>query len=465
MSNPFAQGAVPKPVVIGGVRYPSISAAALALELHPTTLARRLRDGWDIDEAIGAKPHRKTMPGRRLRYRGKTYPSIRALAKEVGAKPATLQARLAKGRSVRQAVEFEPRRVGHRKPVKFAGMVYDSSEQLAARHGLRWGVVSRRVGRGWTTEQALGIAPPPPRFRDFEGHARSQLWKKVQVINGRQLPAAAAGEYRLYVVRNKLTGKEYVGITTSPLAARLRGHFALARKGRRSHLYNAMRRYGRDAFEIAQVRNDARNFAELQHQEVEEIVRRDTIRAGYNSARGGSLGTSKEIRVGNHTFPSRGAAAAHFGIDVTVFNLRLGRLGWSPEQAAEIEPRGRYARRRVLVGEKSYPSLKAAAEAHGLDYKRVAGRVIGNGWTVRQALEVDAPPDTVKYRGKPLLVAGKTYPSLAQAARAYGIDPDALSDRLRKGDRPEQAIDRCIAVRDGVAPHLIQGRRLVEQQP
>lgn len=54
------------------------------------------------------------------------------------------------------------------------------------------------------------------------------------------------------------------------------------------------------------------------------------------------------------------------------------------------------------------------------------------------------------------MVSGKSYPSLAQAARAYEIDPDALSDRLRKGDTPEQAIDRCIAVRDGVAPHLIE---------
>ena len=455
MSNPFAHGAVPKPVIVGGIRYPSITSAALALGLHPTTLARRLRDGWDIDEAIGAKPHRKTMPGQRLRYRGTTYPSIRALAKEVGVRSATLQARLAKGCSVRQAVEFQAHRVGHRKSVEFAGVVYESREKLAAKHGLRWGVVSRRVGRGWTMPQALGIDPPPPRFRDFEGHARNQFWKKVQQIDGRQLPAAETGEYRLYVVRNKVTGKEYVGITTSLLATRLRGHFALACKGRKSHLYNAMRHYGRGAFEIELVRNDARNFAELQQQEVAEIVRRDTIRNGYNTARGGSLGTSKQIRVGNLDFPSRGAAAAHFGIDVTVFNLRLGRLGWTPEQAAEIEPRGRYARRKVVVGGRSYASLKAAAEARGLDYKRVASRVTGKGWTVEQALEIVAPPATVIYRGKPLAFGGKSYSSIAKAARAHGIDPDALSDRLRKGDTSEEAIGRCIAVRDGVAPHLI----------
>lgn len=411
MGKRFAGGAVPKPVIVGDTRYPSVNAAARALGLHPVTLARRLRDGWDLDEAIGAKPHRKSGHGLRVRYGGKTYPSVRALAIAIGIRPATLQARLAKGRSISEAVRFQARRVGHPKPLTFRGATYASGHSLAAMHGMTWSVVSRRVGRGWTMEQALGIDPPPPRFRDFEGHARSQLWKKVQEIDGRQLPATEAGQYRLYVIRNKATGKEYVGITTSPLAARLRGHFALARKGRKSHLYNAMRRYGRGAFEIEQVRNDARDFAELQQQEVEAIARRDTIRNGYNTARGGSLGTSKEIRVGNLNFPSRGSAADHFGIDVTVFNLRLGRLGWTPEQAAEIEPRGRYARRRMVVGGTAYRSLKAAAEAHGLDYKRVADRVIGKGWTVEQALEVDAPPDTVKYRESPWWSPGKATPA------------------------------------------------------
>jgi len=452
MPNPHAKGAVPKPVTVDGVRYESIRAAAGALRLHPTTLARRLRDGWSLPEAIGRRPHRKRMPGRSLTYMGKIYPSIKALAAGIGVEASTLQARLSKGRSVVEAVEFAPRRVGHRKTIEFDGRTYCSSEALAAEYGLTWSVVSRRVKRGWTMPQALGVEPKPPRFRDFEGHARSQHWKEVQEIDGRRLPGASAGEYCLYVIRNRLTGKEYVGITTSPLAARLRGHFALARKGRKDHLHNAMRRYGRDGFEILLVRNDARDFAELQRQEVEEIERRGTIRNGYNSARGGALGTAREIRVGSVTFPSRGAAAAHFGIDVAVFNLRISRLGWTPEQAAEIEPRTRYARRRVTVLGRRYASLKAAAEALGKSYRRVADRVISKGWTVEQALDIAEPPATIIYTGKALKIGNRIYPSIAEAARAHGIDPDALSDRLRKGDDATDATERCITVRDRKHP-------------
>ena len=143
-----------------------------------------------------------------------------------------------------------------------------------------------------------------------------------------------------------------------------------------------------------------------------------------------------------------------------MFNLRLGRLGWTPEQAAEIEPRAKYARRKVKIGRTEYPSLKAAAESLGLRYSRVADRVISKGWSVRQALELDAPPSSVVYRGKPVQLRGNNFPSVAQAAVAHGVDPDALSDRLRHGDTPEQALRRCIAVRDGSADHRVKRVRV-----
>ena len=194
MTNPKARGVVPRAVTIRGVRYPTVRDAAAAFGIHPGTLSRRLRDAWDIEESIGARPHVKQMPGRALTYKGKTYPSIKTLAAAVGVEASTLQARLAKGRTVQQAVEFTPRRTGNRKPLRFRNRSYPSGEALAAENGLTWSVVSRRVRRGWTMAQALAVDPAPPRFRNFAGHARKQHWKKVQVIDGRRLPAANAGE-------------------------------------------------------------------------------------------------------------------------------------------------------------------------------------------------------------------------------------------------------------------------------
>lgn len=269
------------------------------------------------------------------------------------------------------------------------------------------------------------------------------MWKTVEVIGAHSYPGAELGEFKVYVIRNNLNGKEYVGITVSPLAERLRGHRAAARSGLNSKLYNAMRRHGPEHFSIELVRCDARNFAELQEHEVAEIKRRETLHKGYNTSPGGSIGTAEEISVAGVTYPSRGAAAEHFGIDVTVFNIRISRLGWSPEQAAEIEPRMAFARHRIEVNGKQFKSLKSAAEHFGLDYKVVHSRVRRDGWTAAQALERESPPPRRSVSvGKRLSAFGQDYPSIAACARAHGLK--ALSLRRRvvgEGEAVESAIE------------------------
>lgn len=434
-------------ITILGVEYPSIKEAAIALGLHQTTLGRRLRDGWQVEEAIGRKPHKRTMPGKALRYRGKAYPSIKALAESIGVRPTTFALRLAKGRSVKAAVEFQKRPPKHQaEPITFKGRRFPSKKALAEHYGTDWSIVGKRVKNGWTMGQALGLDPAPPRFRDYAGHAREQHWKQVQVVDGRRLPAAPAGAYRLYLITNTVTELEYVGITTNDLGQRLRGHLSLAKKGRKSHLYNAMRHYGAAAFKIKLLRNDARDYAELQDQEVAEIARRNTIRRGYNTGLGGSLGTSRSIRVGGEVFPSRSAAAARFGITVSRFVWRLG-TGWTPEQAAGLEVRPDYQRRPIEIGGTRYQTLTEAATALGLEYKTVAARITARGWTLRQALGLDAPPNTARTLRQPLVLRGKKYASISAAARAHELDPEDIGRRLRRGASPEEALRGALAIR------------------
>lgn len=432
--------------------YASVSEAAAALGLHQTTLARRLRDGWSDEEALGRKAHKRITPGKPVRYGGNTYRSIAALAASIGVEAGTFQARLDAGRSVKETVEFTPLpRTNAAKPITFRGERFPSGKALAERYGQVRSIVRGRIARGWSKEQALGIAPPPPRFRNYEGHAREHLWKQVQVIDGKRLPASSAGDYRLYLITNTVTSKEYVGITTNDLGMRLRGHFALAKKGRRSHLYNAMRHYGKAAFKIELLRSDAKDFAELQEQEVAEIAQRNTIRHGYNTGLGGSLGTSREIKVADKVFPSRSAAAAHFGITVSRFVSRL-KMGWSPEQAAELEVRPGYQRRPVEIDGVTYRTLTAAAEARGLEYKTVAARVTARGWSVRQALGLDPPPKTARTPRQPLVLRGKHYESISAAARAYKIDPEDIARRLRNGATPNEALRAALAIRAARKP-------------
>jgi group I intron endonuclease len=54
----------------------------------------------------------------------------------------------------------------------------------------------------------------------------------------------------IYLVTNKVTGKQYVGLTKQIMQRRWRGHVQAARYGVQTALYSAIRKYGDDAFLI-----------------------------------------------------------------------------------------------------------------------------------------------------------------------------------------------------------------------
>ena len=185
-------------------------------------------------------------------------------------------------------------------------------------------------------EQALQIEPAPPRFRDFEGHARDHKWKEVRVAEGKFEPVPDLQGYKLYLVTNAVNQKVYVGLTIGPLENRLKQHIAAARRGRKSAFSNAIRKYGEQAFNIELLSTNAHTYNELQELEVLEIAKRDSIRNGYNTALGGSIGTSKAITIAGKTYQSYAGAAEAHGVDPVVFGLRVSRLKWTPEEAAGI---------------------------------------------------------------------------------------------------------------------------------
>ncbi len=76
------------PVRIRGVLYPSQTAAALALGLHPGTIAKAL-DAGRVDE-VGLGIRRGGQPGKPCIYRGKAYPSRKAAALACGVSVAAV---------------------------------------------------------------------------------------------------------------------------------------------------------------------------------------------------------------------------------------------------------------------------------------------------------------------------------------------------------------------------------------
>jgi group I intron endonuclease len=107
----------------------------------------------------------------------------------------------------------------------------------------------------------------------------------------KDLPASAG----IYVIRNRVNGKEYVGMS---IDLRLRGRMHAAAKGKQ-RLYRAIKEYGLAEFEIAVLHAGCDNLCEM---EVKTIAERGTYgTGGYNDTRGGEGGWKGK----QHTLESR----------------------------------------------------------------------------------------------------------------------------------------------------------------
>lgn len=432
-----------KTIKCKGRAYRGVKGLAAAFRKHPSTVARRLRDGWTSEQAVGLVSRKRRGHGTVVQFQGKTYRSISEAANAQGLRPSMIIARVSRlGYSIEEALTgvLRKRTATAAKPFKFRGNKFRSREAFALHYGLRWSNVTRRVSRGWTMEQALGIEDAPPRFRDFDGHARDHKWKRTQHVDGLVEPVPDADGFKLYLIKKKHHQKVYVGMTIASLKNRLKQHFSAARRGRKNALSNAINHYGEDAFSIHLIRKDAKNFAVLQNQEIAEIRKRNSIRRGYNSASGGSLGTSKSIVVAGRRFPSMAQAAEFHQIDAAVFGLRIGRLGWSPEEAAGlVEKEWASKPITVQVGGSSFPSFNDAARAHGTAPNVAHRRYRYSGWTLEEAVGFHPRPVLRTPKGMTIRISGNEYPSLAAAGRELGISAVAFRRRMREGKTSDES--------------------------
>lgn len=433
-------------LVIQGKTYDSLGDAAAHFKVNPTTLARRLRYGWTIEQAVGLeeKPQR-IGSAQKVVYKGITYPNLKHLAESFGKNAEVLRRKLRDGQTLDEALtkRVEKRIKVDAKPIEFNGNVYPSAQLLVDKYRVKSSVLKQRIKRGWTIEQALEIEDAPPRFRNFEGHARDTKWKNERSTATGVEPVPDAEGYKVYLIRNKQSPKLYVGITIGSLESRLKQHFSTARRGRKGALQNAINFYGEQNFTIELISNNARSFEELQDLEINEIAKRDCIKNGYNTAYGGSLGTSKQITVDGRTFPSFAQAAEQYGIEVEVFAQRVTKLCWSPEEAVGLIQRDWSGKSKsIKVDEIEFESIRKAAIHFGKKIALVHAR-LGMGWTPKQALDLDPPPQTVKFLGNEISAFGKTYKSIAAAAKDLGIAAEPFRLRLNKGLSTEEAVKRA----------------------
>lgn len=96
-------------------------------------------------------------------------------------------------------------------------------------------------------------------------------------------------QYKIYKLTNSVTGKHYIGYTSKTLEERFKGHVSGARKGLHYKISRAILKYGEAAFTM-NLLYECDDRKEVGRLEDEYIIRYDTIRNGYNIARGGQGG-------------------------------------------------------------------------------------------------------------------------------------------------------------------------------
>lgn len=106
----------------------------------------------------------------------------------------------------------------------------------------------------------------------------------------------------IYLVTNRINGKQYVGKTARSMLIRKMFHEHYARKGVKTAFYHAMRKYGAESFDWKAVRTHV-PVDELDEAERDSIRWYDTMAPnGYNMTEGGTGGA---VWSGPHTEESK----------------------------------------------------------------------------------------------------------------------------------------------------------------
>lgn len=108
----------------------------------------------------------------------------------------------------------------------------------------------------------------------------------------------------IYKITNKINGKIYIGQTIVSLNQRWSKHKFDAKKGSKTAIHNALRKYGFNNFDVVEI-DGANNQTELNYKEWLHINTQNSIFPnGYNIKPGGNnKGHSKEtkVKIGNKT--------------------------------------------------------------------------------------------------------------------------------------------------------------------
>ena len=398
--------------------YSSKTALAHAYGISIDLFSSRLSKGWSMKEALELVQRKSSLrQANSIVYRDKRYPSKSALALAFDQTPGNFVMRLKRKWTFEQALGIEEapvsktkgRRVRTTLLTKKGKRVFGTFKEAAEWCGVDRRVAVARIRIGWTLEQAMEQEDPPEQ--------------------------AYAGYGSIYLVRNLVDGRCYVGQTMQRLQRRWKGHLQSARDGAKTRLAEAMNEFGADRFVVESL-GVGLNRGDLNRLEAKWITKLKTMWPnGYNSTKGGS-GNIKgiEVKYKGVVYGSYTQLAGRYGLDSETLRIRL-KQGMDLKSAVETKNHLLY--RKCVVAGREFKSHKAAAEHYGLSHQLVHQRMTA-GWTLRQALKIDKRKKS-KTAPKSVSVGGVEFSTLKKAAEHFGLTQGAVGVRKRLGWTVDEA--------------------------
>jgi hypothetical protein len=313
--------------------------------------------------------------------------------------------------------------------IYFEGRSWISLPELCRHHSVTYDAVYQRLNyRDWTLRQALELDPPPKKLPNYRNPTT------VMVDGERVEFESFAAACRHFVIndghaRDRMTKygwslEEALGVIPRKRAVVNRKPLFV------SDEYFPSVKAACEAFGI---RQDKFYDRKRRGWTTEQCL-------GFHQPPPKHHPLWKPLKIGTYSFSSSEAATRFFGLYEHAISTRL-RAGWSPEQAAGLEPppdnrSGKHPNSQAFTVEGvDYPSISKIAEAYGIHNPTISKR-LRRGLTIEEAVKLGRGHADAKK----VIVEGVEYPSLAAIGRHYGIPAPTLTKRLQKGMSVEEAV-------------------------
>ncbi|WP_158025989.1 GIY-YIG nuclease family protein [Pararhizobium arenae] len=293
-------------------------------------------------------------------------------------------------------------------------------------------------------------------------HARLKAKWAVEDILSEPSMADGAPGY-IYRITDTVTGKAYIGLTVNNPQVRLGQHIMMAGRGGGSLLHQAMRIGKPSDFQLDILETVEGGEGKLAEREVEWVSLLNTLHPdGFNIRSGGQLGSydgrpaewdgrrfrsvaslrrvlSRETGLAEHVIESRFREgkplpskarkhSKHADAGSPLFRQHLGILKRARERGDEVDPAWLdYDRFKADV-----TSTTGEGRLTRIDEQKPWGP---SNWT-----RMDRGAIVERSHGKAIQAFGKTWPSLEQALREYGIGGGTFQFRIKAGMSVEEAL-------------------------